>query len=423
MRRPSVIEHLYLDFDGFFASVMQQAMPHLRGRPVGVIPFPIDTALIDTAKARTCVIACSREAKLAGCSNVMSVQEARAICPDIIFVPQRPDLYRRAHCALIAEIDCVIPVGEIKSIDELTCRLDDADVRDPAGLVERIKERLRREIGTYITCSVGLAANRLLAKIAGKQDKPNGCTVWRPEDMPGPLLRLPLDVVPGIGVRMEARLQAAGITTMAGLYAVPPKHLRKLWGSVTGERLWYALHGYEIHSEPTERAMYGHARVLPPDYRSPAYARECSRLLLVKAVRRMRRDGYAARYLHLSLDRRPESMGTGIDLPSVIDDRSVLDALNSLWQRLEPHLSPRDSIFRVGVSLGELVDADSRQRDIFLDNDKKRLRSEQLTEAIDGLNHKYGERVVTFGAWQPPPGGYAGGKISYTRIPSAEDFW
>lgn len=417
MRQPSVIEHLYLDFDGFFASVMQQAMPHLRGRPVGVIPFPID------AKARTCVIACSREAKAAGCHNVMNVEDARAICPDIILVPQRPDLYRRAHCALIAEIECVIPVDEIKSIDELTCRLDHADAVDPAGLVRRIKQRLRREIGPYITCSVGLAANRLLAKIAGKQGKPDGCTIWPPEIMPGPLLSLPLDTVPGIGKRMETRLRAAGITTMAELYTVPPKHLRKLWGNVTGERLWYALHGYDVQAAQTERAMYGHARVLPPKFRSPAYARECSRLLIVKAVRRMRRDGYAARYLHLSLDRRPENMAVGIDLPSVIDDISVLEALSSLWQRLEPSLSPRDSVFRAGVSLGELVHASARQTDIFLDNDRRRLRSERLTEAIDGLNHKYGERVVTFGAWQPPPGGYAGGKISYTRIPSAEDFW
>jgi nucleotidyltransferase/DNA polymerase involved in DNA repair len=119
MRRPAQIERLYLDFDGFFASVEQQAHPHLRGRPVGVVPF---------AEARhTCVIACSREAKLRGVKNVMPIAEARERCPEIILVPQSPDLYRRAHNALISEISAVIPVDAVKSIDELTCRVAVAD--------------------------------------------------------------------------------------------------------------------------------------------------------------------------------------------------------------------------------------------------------------------------------------------------------
>ena len=112
MRQPAYIERLYLDFDGFFASVEQQVHPRLRGRPVGVVPF--------AGAEHTCVIACSREAKLRGVKNVMSIAEARERCPDIILVPQSPDLYRRAHNALISEISAVIPVDAVKSIDELT---------------------------------------------------------------------------------------------------------------------------------------------------------------------------------------------------------------------------------------------------------------------------------------------------------------
>ena len=91
MRKAETIEKLYLDFDGFFASVMQQAMPELRGRPVGVIPFETSAA------HSTVVIACSKEAKAAGCKNVMRVPEALALCPDLVLVTQRPDLFRRAH--------------------------------------------------------------------------------------------------------------------------------------------------------------------------------------------------------------------------------------------------------------------------------------------------------------------------------------
>src|SRR5207247_4829539 len=93
VRRPSDIERLYLDFDGFFASVEQQVHPHLRSKPVGVVPFADAT--------HTCVIACSREAKLRGVKNVMNVEEARERCPDIILVPQSPDLYIHAQNTLI----------------------------------------------------------------------------------------------------------------------------------------------------------------------------------------------------------------------------------------------------------------------------------------------------------------------------------
>ena len=83
MRRPLQIERLYLDFDGFFASVEQQVHPHLRGKPVGVVPF--------ADAEHTYVIACSREAKLCGVQNVMNIAEARELCPDIILVPQSPE--------------------------------------------------------------------------------------------------------------------------------------------------------------------------------------------------------------------------------------------------------------------------------------------------------------------------------------------
>src|ERR1700687_1266240 len=115
MRKAETIEKLYLDFDGFFASVMQQAMPHLRGRPVGVIPF-------ETSEPHTTiVIAWSKEAKAAVCKNVMPVPDARKICPDIVLVTQRPDLFRRAHNALLNEIACAIPIETAKPIYQLAC--------------------------------------------------------------------------------------------------------------------------------------------------------------------------------------------------------------------------------------------------------------------------------------------------------------
>ena len=427
MRKPETIEQLYLDFDGFFASVMQQAMPVLRGRPVGVIPF-------DTAAAHsTVVIACSKEAKAAGCHNVMRVRDALRICPDIQLVTQRPDLFRRAHNALLNEIACEIPIDTIKSIDELCCRLDRRDSTHPIDLAQRIKKRLRQNIGEQITCSIGFAANRMLAKIACKVDKPNGVTVWTPAAMPAPLLPLPLSDVPGIGTRMERRLGRANIWSMEDLWATQPKQLRALWGNVNGERMWYALHGYDIQATPTGRGMYGHARVLPPEWRDLLHARECARLLLVKAARRMRRGGFYAAKLWLwlsirkggsSKDRFRENSWSGErHLPYVNDDQACLSALAHIWTTAHMQIPRHAKIIRVGVTLANLVPAQARQLDIFLNDDPDRQRWERLTKAIDYVNGKFGKRVVTLGPWTPPPGGYAGGKISYTRIPHSEDFW
>ena len=415
MRKPETIERLYLDFDGFFASVEQQARPALRGKPVGVVPFASTTY--------TCVIACSKEAKRRGVTNVIPVSEAREKCPDIVLVPQNPDLYRRAHHALLAEISVVIPVDAIKSIDELTCRLEHADRSAPGDLARRIKARIRDNIGPYITCSIGFAANRHLAKMACKTDKPDGVTVWRPEDMPGPLFALPLEDVPGIGKRMGYRLQAAGIFTMPDLWRTQPKQLRKIWGNVTGERLWYALRGYDVQAPASERGMFGHGRVLPPDRRGLAHAHGCSRLLLVKAARRMRRAGFYGGRLWLWLSMRDARWSEDLPLPIVHDDQACLAGLETLWAKARAEIPRSARIIRLGVTLLDLSPANARQLDMFVNDDAARRRWERVTSAMDALNAKYGKTIVSLGPWTPPPGGYAGGKISYTRIPRAEDFW
>ena len=417
MRKPETIEKLYLDFDGFFASVMQQAFPDLRGRPVGVIPFETSAA------NSTVVIACSKEAKAAGCKNVMRVPEARALCPDIVLVTQRPDLFRRAHNALLNEIACEIPIETVKSIDELACKLDKLTIAAPSALAERIKNRIRRNVGEYITCSIGFAANRLLAKIACKVDKPNGVTIWNPTDMPGPLLALPLEDIPGVGKRMEERLSRAGILTIADLWHSQPKHLRAIWGNVNGERMWYALHGYDIQATATSRGMFGHGRVLPPEWRDPEHSLSCSRLLLTKAARRMRRDGFYAGRLWLWLDIRGSTWFGQRQLHCVQDDHACLAALAALWEKARAEIPKRAEIIRVGVTLLDLSPANARQLDLLENDDGARQKCELITNTVDLLNRKFGKRVVTLGAWTQPPGGYAGGKIAFNRIPSAEDFW
>jgi len=414
MRKPNSLEHLYLDFDGFFASVEQQLDPRLRGRPVGVVPYE---------GGRSCIIAASREAKAAGVRNIMLVDDALAICPDMVLVPQQPAMYRRAHNALVAEVGSVVPVDVVKSIDELACRLDDTQRGQPEAVAAGIKRGIARNIGPVITCSIGFAANRHLAKIACKVDKPNGATIWHPRTMPGPLFAIPLEDIPGVGRRMAVRLAGAGIATTQALYETQPKQMRALWRNVTGERLWYALHGYSITAPATERGMFGHARVLPPDQRSLADAELISRLLLTKAARRMRRAGFYCSGMWLWLQSFQSSWSGQATLPIVHDDCALLRGLTRLWERLRADLPRSSRVMRVGVTLFDLSPAAQRQLDWLENDDAERQRWESIGTAIDALNNRYAATVVSIGPWLPPKGGNVGGKIAFTRIPSAEDFW
>jgi len=337
--------------------------------PVGIVPFD--------GTIHTCVIACSKEAKARGVKNVMKLGEAKRICPELILQPQSPDLYRRAHNALIAEINSVIPIAAIKSIDELCCKLDKKNIADPYKLARDLKTAIAKGVGPFITCSIGFAANRHLAKIACKMDKPDGVTIWKPCDMPAPLLPLPFDDIAGIGKRMEQRLFKAGIYNLKDLLATEPKHMRKLWRNVTGERLWYALHGYDVMAQKSERGMFGHGRVLPPELRNFTDARDCSRLLLVKAARRMRREGFYANSLYLWISLRNRSIkergwSATYKLHMANDDQACLSALDALWAKARASIPSHLKIVRVGVTLGDLTNASARQLDMLLNDDPER---------------------------------------------------
>lgn len=419
MRKPDTIEYGYADFDGFFASVEQQIQPELRGRPVGVVPFKEQSDY-------TVVIACSKEAKARGVKNVMPVREAKRVCPEIILVPQKPDMYRRAHNALCSSIQSVIPIDVRKSIDELCFKLDRNDIADPYMLTDNIKAAIREDVGPYVTCSIGYGPNRHIAKIACKMNKPDGITVWSPDILPAPLHPLPFDDIPGIGGRMSVRLWKSGIYTVKDVMNMEPKHMRKIWRNVTGERLWYALHGYAVKAMPSERGMYGHGRVLPPEVRSIKDAYACSRLLAVKAARRMRRDGFYASQMHIWINYRiapgkDKGWGTWVKIYYANDDQACLSTLTLLWKAAKRVLQPHYKIIRIGLFFGGLVPSNARQLDMFHADDDERIKWENLTGAMDTLNTRYGRSVLTLGPWPDKYGKHLGTKIAYTRIPSRED--
>ena len=282
-------------------------------------------------------------------------------------------------------------------------------------------------IGPYITCSIGFAANRQLAKIACKQNKPDGITIWHPHDLPHALHPIPFKDITGIGAGMEKRLYRLGIYTMAQLLALSPKHMRKIWRNVTGERLWYTFHGYAIHAPQHKRAMFGHGRVISPKDRSRDNVKPIARMLLVKATKAHAQAEFLAQRLFIWCDYQShgekQRYKNSINLHFVQDDKACLDGLELLWRAMCRHIMASHHIKKIGVALGELAPVHERQLDLLYNDETKRHKWENVTCAIDDLNRRYSKSLITLGEWRPPEGGNAGGKIAFTRIPEAEDFW
>ena len=423
MEREPGLKWLFLDLNSYFASVEQQERPHLRGKPTAVVPMPTDA---------TCAIAASYEAKAYGVKTGTKIYEARRMCPNLQCVLARHDVYVAYHNRIIEEVVKHTPINKIWSIDELSSRLPPGkrSVDAAHNVARNIKAGLHHNIGERITCSIGLAPNSLLAKMATNMQKPDGLVTIRQEDLPDALFGLKLTDIPGIGFNMEKRLHRAGITTMEQLWRTSPKQARKIWGSVQGERMWYWLHGYDFDAPETGNVMIGHSRMLDPDLRPEPKARLMARRLLTKATYRLRRKGYYARVLSLGVRTMDgQRWRDEIRILPARDPFTFLQTLDQLWTAMLRDVSHagRPSFKKVSVILHGLCTTDQITGDLFnaaqeqdIEQTQKR---ESLAGALDHLQQKYQKETVWLGTVPKTLSGHVGTKIAFSRVPDAEEFW
>ncbi len=416
---------LYLDFDSFFASAEQHLQPHLRGQPVGVVPLQSEY---------TCLIAASREAKKFGLKVGTPVKEARQICQGIHIVFARPDMYVRLHHRILEVVGGVIPIKAVRSIDECVCDLMLNEQSRAHELALEIKAALAFHIGPTLTCSIGLGPNELIAKIAAEMNKPDGLVTILQSDLPEALYPLELRDVPGIARGMAERLSRASIIDMPGLLALQPRHARAIMGGIEGERLHAALNGHRVERPETKRGMFGHSRILPRNWRKPSQIAATARLLLVKAARRMRRENLLAKGLSLSLrtedqnnQNRHSRQHTGwqraVHFAAVRDDQFLLSSLNLLLRRAQAEDALANTK-TIHVMLFDIIEVSAEPRDLFIDSNMlaTRERWSKLTDITDKLSARFGHSSIMLGVQRQPPGGYAGAKIAFGRIPDLADF-
>lgn len=214
---------VHLDMNSYFATVEQQADVYLRGKPVGVIK----------ALGRNCIIAASREAKVYGVKTGTSVQEALWMCPKIVLVPADMDKYLAVTMRLISIVNEYSPTVEVFSIDEVFMDVTESEKCFGGGVLEivmEIKERIKKEIGDWLTCSVGISYNRILAKLASEQIKPDGIYVINRENLDAVFEKARLSDVCGLGPRIEKRLFGIGVTSFQQLRQVPREILISEFG-------------------------------------------------------------------------------------------------------------------------------------------------------------------------------------------------
>ena len=399
-----MLRWLVLDLNSFFASCEQQEAPELRDRPLIVVQTMAET---------TCAIAASYPAKALGIKTGTLVHEARRLCPDLTLVQANHKLYVEYHHRILKAIDKHIPVEDVMSIDEVACRLDKVQQQPlvARNLARDIKHEIQTQVGACLTSSIGISANKLLAKLASNMQKPDGLVILPIEELPRSILHLKLRDIPGIGPNMAERLQKAGITDIATLWKTDASRLRLIWGGVAGDKMHALLHGEDIVSLKHARSSISHQHVLAPNDRTKQKSATVVRQLLVRAAQRLRDDGFFCRRLAVDvkwLRRDGDTWSATRSFSETQDTAVLLRVLQEIWPEV-PDLKP----LRIGVALSNLALKEAHQPDLF---DKP--RDARLVTAIDELNAKFGKGAISYGAAADDQSS----KIAFQRVPKVKEF-
>jgi DNA polymerase-4 len=388
---------LFVDLNSYFASVEQEVRPELRGRPVGVVPMMTDT---------TVCIAASYEAKAHGVKTGTVVADAKRMCPGLVLVEARHELYVDYHHRIVEAVESCLPVTAVLSIDEMGCRLMGRERPLLAALEmgRRVKRSILAKAGPMLRSSVGLATNRYLAKVASDMEKPDGLVALPLDILPEALRQLKLRDLPGIGARTEKRLNEKGIHTMEELLALNCEQAGELWGSVWGERLWHWLKGEDFDMSETEHLKsLSHQHVLAPEMRTSEQAWAVAHKLLHKAAMRLRANALWASNIGLAIGfatRRGDSVPISnfgmptrgwkaeLKLSECQDNQTLIAALSRLWAS-RPAGPEFEHPYFIGVHLNGLVPDRLHTLNLFegTEDEQSRVR---LLAAMDALNNKYG---------------------------------
>lgn len=379
LRRTSI---LHVDMDAFFVSVELRSRPELRGKPV-IVGFPSE---------RSVVLSASYEARGVGVKSAMPMAVAMRLCPTAVILEPRHHLYYEVSAELMRIFESITDLVEPLSVDEAFLDVGGAIRRlgPPIGIARLIRRRVSEELG--ITASVGIAANKFVAKIASTRCKPDGLLLIEADRTVEYLHSLPVKALWGVGAKTAEVLARLGIRTVADVAATPPAALRKILGA-SGEhvhRLSMGLDPRPVTPVRLEKSIGAEETFAVDTFDDELLHRELLRLSHRTATR-LRASGMLARTVSLKL--------RYADFSTVTRSKTVhapVDSAQIVYQvasQLLASLGVRPmSVRLIGVRLEQLESSDGAALQLSLDRRDDNWRSAE--RALDQVSRKFGGKTV-----------------------------
>ncbi|MDP6457214.1 MAG: DNA polymerase IV [Candidatus Marinimicrobia bacterium] len=369
----------HIDMDCFFVAVERLKDPSLRGKPVAVGGDP--------DRGRSVVTSASYEAREYGVHSAMPMAVALRLCPDLVVAPLDFDLYDQYHFKVKEVLQSFSPLVEMTSIDEGYVDLTGTERLwgDPMGTGERLRWTVKQ--ATRLDCTVGVAQNKLMAKIASNEAKPNGLLHIPPGREELFLAPLPVEIIPGVGEKMSATLRDFGLETVGQIAAAGGSLMEAAFG-LYGKYLWRAACG-EGGSDLTpewERKSISKETTFCTDTTDWRYLAAVLHYLTEKVCRRLRQEGKAARTVNVKI--RYEDFETLDRSRTLPQPNNRDDALYSVADDLmKKAITRRVGIRLIGVGLSNLTPC---YHQVNLFDEGAWLKGRRRLEAVDKTRRRFG---------------------------------
>ncbi|MDP3028439.1 MAG: DNA polymerase IV [Deltaproteobacteria bacterium] len=374
---------LHIDMDAFFAAVEQVDNPALKGKPV--IVGGAKQGVVSTA---------SYEAREYGVRSAMPIFEAKRRCPQGIFLPVRMKRYQEVSQKVMAVLEAVSPLVEQVSIDEAFVDLTGTERLhgDCIQVARKIKERIWAE--TALTCSIGIAPNKFLAKIASDLQKPDGLTIV-PEEVQSFLKDLPVGKLPGVGPKSEEALRGLGIRIVSDILSFPPGLLERKFGKY-GRRLVELAQGIDdspvIPCGPTK--SMGSEDTLPEDTTDINILKKQLLSQAEEVGERLRRDGLKGRTVTLKLKHSDFTLATRSH--SLKEATCATKILYDTAVMLLERYSLKTPVRLIGLAVSNF--GGGQQYSLLPGLGKETEKLERVDHAIDRIREKLGRQIITRGS-------------------------
>jgi DNA polymerase-4 len=375
---------LHIDMDAFFISVEQRDDPSLRGKPAAVCG----------SLSRSVVTSATYEARPYGIRAGMPVQEAQRRCPGLILVKGDHSKYTRTSARLFSILKDYTPLVEVASIDEAYLDISESLLlfKSSLHIAQSIKERIRER--EQITCSIGIAPNKLLAKLGSRLKKPDGLMIIEKEKVQEILEGLPVSQLHGIGPKLAEALKSINIFTCGQLGRFPVSFLIKRFG-VIGERLHEMGLGLDESrvipfDEEEDAKSISHSVTLEEDTSNPDILRRVLLQLSEKVSRRMRKEGFYGSRVTLTVRYSDfYTFSKQKTLPGWTNNgNDIFRHSGELFESI-PHPKP---IRLLGVGVSHFK-KEWCQQDLF----ENRGGKDNLLKAMDRVNERFGDWTLTWG--------------------------